>query len=474
MKANELFKQKLEVINVGLHSFKESLDKTGFEALDVDWKPSAGGDVEIVEMLDKFEEIKQKIDVDGANKEALNRLLSSKPKLIGMGKAIDVIPGMKKNMILHAGPPITWERMCGPMRGAVIGALIYEGLAKDEKQAEEIASSGEIEYSPCHHHQAVGPMAGIISPSMSVYIVENETYGNRSFSAMNDEGFVKSLRMGVFSPDVIDRLRWMEKVFYPALDRAIRFLSSVDLKIIIAQALQMGDEAHSRHKASTSLLFRIIAPAIVRTTHDPLEVEQVLKSIDGNDYTFLNLSMTAAKASLDAARNIDGSTMVVAMARNGTEFGIQVSGLGDEWFTVPAEIPPNALYFAGFTKEDANPDIGDSSITETSGLGGFALVASPTFIQFIGGTPQDATNKTLSMYEITLGENNVYQLPFLNFRGTPTGIDIKLVLEKGISPFIDTAIAYKKPGIGLIGAGFAIVPMEVFKKAMPAFIKKYS
>lgn len=474
MKANELFKQELKVINIGLHSFKESLDKTGFKAVDVDWKPPAGGDVEIVETLDKFEEIKQKIDVDNANKEALNRLLSSKPKLMGMGKAIDVIPGMKKNMILHAGPPITWERMCGPMRGAVIGALIYEGLAKDEKQAEEIASSGEIEYSPCHHHQAVGPMAGIVSPSMSVYIVENETYGNRSFSAMNDEGFVKSLRMGAFSSDVIERLRWMEKVFYPALDRAIRFLSSIDLKNIIAQALQMGDEVHSRHKGATSLFFRIIAPAIVRTTPDPLEVEKVLKSIDGNDYTFLNLSMAAAKASLDAARNIEGSTMVVAMARNGTDFGIQVSGLGDEWFTAPAEVPPNALYFAGFTKEDANPDIGDSSITETAGLGGFAIGAAPAIVQFTGGTPKDALNKTVGMYEITIGENNVYQIPYLNFRGTPTGIDVKLVVEKGTIPFIDTAIAYKKPGIGLIGAGLADAPMEVFKKAMIAFIKKYS
>jgi hypothetical protein len=455
-------------------SYTKSSEFLSSSAVDIDRKPSAEGDVEVLEMLDEFEGIKQKIDVDGANKEALNRLLSAKPKLVGMDRAIDVIPGMKRNMILHAGPPITWEKMCGPMKGAVIGALIFEGLARDEKQAEEVALSGEIEFSPCHHHRAVGPMAGVISPSMSVYIIENETYGNRSFSVMNDEGFVKSLRMGAYSPDVIERLRWMERVFYPALDRAIRFLSSVDLKIIIAQALQMGDEVHSRHRSATSLFFRIIAPAIVRTTPDPLEVEKVLKSIDGNDFTFLNLSMSAAKASLDAARNIEGSSMVVAMARNGTDFGIQVSGLGDEWFTAPAEVPPNALYFAGFSKEDANPDIGDSSITETAGLGGFAIAAAPTFIQFTGGTPEQAINKMLGMDEITLGENNAYQVPFLNFRGTPTGIDIKLVVEKGVTPFIDTAIAYKEPGIGMIGAGLAIAPMEVFKKAMTAFIKKYS
>jgi hypothetical protein len=474
MKPSDLFKQKLEIINIGLKSFKESLDKTGFDAVNVDWKPPAGGDVEIIQMLDKFEEIKKKIDVDSANREAFNRLISSKPKLVGMAKAIDVIPGMKKNMILHAGPPITWDRMCGPMKGAVIGSLIFEGLAKDEKEAEEVASSGEIEFSPCHEHQAVGPMAGVISPSMSVYIIENETFGNKSFSPLNDEGFVKSLRMGAFTPEVIERLKWMEKIFYPAIDRAIKYLGSIDLKIIIAQALHMGDEAHSRHKASTSLLFRILAPAILRTTSDPLEVEQVLISIDKNDYTFLNLSMAAAKASLDAARNIKGSTMVVAMARNGTEFGIQVSGLDNEWFTAKAEVPPNALYFPNYSAEDANPDIGDSAITETSGLGGFALACAPTFIQFIRGTAKDAINKTMSMYEITIGENNVYQIPYLNFRGTPTGIDIKLVLEKGIQPYIDTAIAHKKPNIGIIGAGFAIAPLEVFKKAMVSFINKYS
>lgn len=475
MSVNELFNQGLKIINVGLISFKDSLEEEGFQVIQVDWRPPVV-DEEALDAIDKIllMQAKGKIDIERANQEAFTRLISAKPKLVGMEKAIDVIPGMKRNMLLHAGPPITWERMCGPMKGAVIGALIYEDFAKDEEQAEEIALSGEIEFSPCHYHNAVGPMAGIISPSMSVYVVENETYGNKSFSAMNDEGFVKSLRMGAYSPDVIERLKWMEKVFYPALDRAIRFLGSVDLKNIIAQALHMGDEVHSRHKGATSLFFRAISPAIVRTTSDPIEVENVLKSIDKNDFTFLNIAMAAAKASLDAARNINASTMVVAMARSGTEFGLQVSGLGDDWFTVPSEVPRNALYFTGFTREDANPDIGDSSITETAGLGGFAIAAAPTFIQFTGGTPQDAVNKTLMMYEITIGENNVYQLPILNFRGTPTGIDVKRVVEKGIIPYIDTAIAYKKPGVGIIGAGLADAPMEAFKKAMIAFVKKYS
>ncbi len=412
------------------------------------------------------------VDIEKANKEAFDRLLAARPVLVGMGKAIDVIPGMKKNMILHAGPPITWDRMCGPQRGAVIGALIYEGMAKDEKEAEEIAASGEIEFSPCHHHQAVGPMAGIVSPSMPVYILENETFGNKAYATMN-EGLGKVLRMGAYGPDVIAHLKWMEEVMYPAMDKAIRYLKKIDLKNIIAQALHMGDELHNRNKGATSLFFRQIAPAMVKTS-DANTVEEVLKFIDSNDHTFLNLSMPAAKVSLDPARNIEGSTMVVALARNGTDFGIQVSGMGDEWFTAPAPVPPNALYFPGFTKEDANPDIGDSAIMETAGLGGFAIGAAPAIVQFVGGTPQDGLNKTLSMYEITIGENNVYQVPYLNFRGTPTGIDIRKVVEKNLPPFIDTGIAHKKPGIGQVGAGLVDAPMDVFKKAVIAFAKKYS
>ena len=412
------------------------------------------------------------VDIEKANKEALDKLLKARPMLVGLGKAIDVMPGMKKNMILHAGPPITWDRMCGPQKGATIGALIYEGLAKDEKQAEELAASGEIEFSPCHHHQAVGPMAGIISPSMPVYILENEAFGNKAFATMN-EGLGKVLRMGAFSPDVIERLKWMENTMYPAMDKAIRYLKKIDLKSIIAQALHMGDELHNRNRGATSLLFRTIAPAMVKTS-DANTTEAVLKFIDGNDHTFLNLSMPAGKVSLDPARNVEGSTMVVVMARNGTDFGIQVSGLGDEWFTAPAPVPPNALYFPGFTKGDANPDIGDSSIMETAGLGGFAIGAAPAIVQFVGGTPQDGLNKTLSMYEITVGENNIYQVPYLNFRGTPTGIDIRKVVEKNIPPFIDTGIAHKKPGIGQVGAGLVDAPMDVFKKAVITFAKKYS
>ncbi|RPH92906.1 DUF1116 domain-containing protein, partial [candidate division KSB1 bacterium] len=381
----------------------------------------------------------------------------------GLGIAMDLIPGMKKNLLLHAGPPITWDRMCGPMRGAVIGALIYEGLANDEESAEHLAASGQIEFSPCHEHNAVGPMAGIISASMPVFIIENTEYGNTAYTTMN-EGLGKVLRYGAYGDEVIIRLRWMEQVLYPTLKRAVENAVKIDLRAIIAQALHMGDEVHNRNRAATSLLYRALAPHVVRTCEDREIAAKVLDFINGNDHFFLNLSMASGKACLDAARSIESSSIVVVMARNGTDFGVQLAGTGGQWFVGPAPVP-DALFFPGFTKDDANPDIGDSAITETYGLGGFAIAASPAIVQFVGGQARDALNYTLQMYEITTAENRAYQIPSLDFRGTPTGIDVIKVVETGILPFIDTGVAHKKPGIGQVGAGVLSAPAEPFVKA---------
>ncbi len=411
------------------------------------------------------------VDIEKANEKALKILLEAKPMWVDMGKAIDVIPGMKKNLILHAGPPITWDRMCGPQRGAVIGALIYEGLAKTPEEAEKLAASGEIEFSPCHHHNTVGPMAGIVSASMPVIITENEAHGNRAYQTLN-EGIGKVLRMGAYSPDVIERLKWLENVMFPVWQRAIRKIGKLDLKNIIAQALHMVDELHNRSRAASYVLFAKIAGAMAETMKDHHETNEVMKFMEENIHTFLGFAMTSAKVSLDPAKNIEGSTMVTVMARNGTDFGIQVSGLGDQWFTAPAPVP-DVLLFPGFTKDDVNPDIGDSAIMETAGLGGFAIAAAPAIIQFVGGTVKESVERTLAMYEITIGENNVYQIPFLDFRGTPTGIDVVKVVEKGIPPFIDTGVAHKKPGVGQVGAGLVDAPMEVFEKALEAFAEKY-
>lgn len=465
MSINELFNQPLKVINTGLQSFNDNLQHVGVEVVQVDWKPSLLNNPSLLNKIKSKKEI-----IEAANKKALDIVLRGKPVLVGMDIAKNIVPGMKQNLILHSGPPVKWENMCGPTRGAIIGALIYEGMASTPEEAEQLASSGKIEYDPCHEHNTVGPMAGIVSASMPVFIIKNEEFGNYAYCTLN-EGLGKVLRYGAFGNEVVDRLKWMEKTMYPILKKAIESIGKIDLKNLIAQALHMGDEVHNRNRAGTSLFYRAIAPSIVKTADNREDAAKVLDFINGNDHFFLNLSMPASKACLDAAMGIENSSMVVVMARNGTEFGIKLSGMGKEWFTGKAPVP-DALYFPGFTKEDANPDIGDSAITETGGLGGFAIAAAPAIVQFVGGSASDAINYTMAMYEITVGENNIYQIPYLNFRGTPTGIDVIKVVEKSITPFIDTGVAHKNPGVGQVGAGVVSAPTEPFVKAFEAFANK--
>lgn len=407
--------------------------------------------------------------IEEANKKVMEIILNGQPTLLDIGVAEEVIPGMTKKTILHAGPPIKWEKMSGPLKGAVIGALIYEGLAVDEKEATELAASGEISYDPCHHHNTVGAMAGVVSASMPVWILQNKKYGNYSYCTLN-EGLGKVLRYGAYSDEVIKRLKWMENLLAPLLKQALKLHGQIDLKTMIAQALQMGDEGHNRNRAGTSLLIREIAPCIIQTKFSEEEKIKVLKFIDSNDHFFLNLTMPACKCTLDAAKNIEFSTIVNVMARNGTEFGIRVSGLGDRWFTGPAGMV-DGLLFPGYTAEDANPDIGDSVIAETAGIGGFAMAAAPAIVQFVGGSAKDAINFTLKMYEITAVENNIFKIPALDFRGTPTGIDIRKVVETGILPSINTGIAHKDPGVGQVGAGLVKPPMNCFEDALQAFVE---
>ena len=466
-----LFKSELKVINLGLDVFAENLTAQGVEVIQVAWEPPAAGDHVMIETLKKIE-FDASVDVEAANALAVERILSGKPVIVGIGKALDVVPGMRPDLILHAGPPVSWDRMCGPMRGAVIGGLLYEGLAHSPEEAEALAASGKISFEPCHHHQAVGPMAGIMTSSMPVWIIKNETYGNLAFATLN-EGLGKVLRYGAYSQEVLDRLKWMEKELAPILAKAIERHGPIDLRSLLVQALQMGDEGHNRNRAGTSLVIRELAPHLVMLDEEPAKLAKVLSFMHSNDHFFLNLTMPAAKCVLAAAENIPGSTVITVQARNGTEFGIQISGLGNCWFTGPAGIV-DGLYLPGFGPEDAAPDIGDSVITETCGYGGFAMAAAPAIVKFVGGSPADAIRFTQRMYEITLAENREYKIPVLDFRGTPTAIDLRKIVDTGILPVINTGIAHKKPGIGMVGAGLVKPPVNCYKDALKAFAEKYA
>lgn len=453
-----LFNQALTVVNVGLPSFAESLAEQQVKVINVDWRPPKEG-------VPHLMVTKKGIDIDQANSRVINIIQKGRPSLVGIGIARETIPGYHNRLILHAGPPITWERMCGPTRGAIMGALVYEGLAKTEDEAAELAASGEIEFAPCHHYHTVGPMAGIVSPSMPVFIIANKAFGNRAYATQN-EGLGKVLRYGAFGEEVYRRLHWLEQTLYPALKRAIEHIEGgIDLRSLISQALHMGDEGHNRNRAGTSLFLRALTPPLMATS-SPEIAKSVFEFIDSNDHFFLNLSMPAAKSMTEAAEGpeAEGSSIVTTMARNGTDFGIRLAGFPGEWFTAPAGIV-QGLFFPGFSEADANPDIGDSTITETAGFGGFAMAAAPAITKFVGGTPADAVEATQEMYEICFGESEAFTIPHFNFRGTPLGIDVRKVMETGILPRLNTGIAHKTPGIGQVGAGVLRASEKAFVDA---------
>lgn len=463
------FEKALTPLNIGVPIFRDDIARQGISCAQVDWKPIAGGDVKLIAALDS---LSNRPGIDRANLQAAERIKSAHPVWVGMDHAKNVIPGMTKTTILHAGPPISYEAMCGPMKGAIMGALIYEGFAQTPEEADQVASSGSIIFSPCHEHQSVGPMAGVISASMPVHIVENTQHGNRSYATVN-EGLGKVLRFGANGDEVIERLKYVESSFMPVMQKVLEICGGIDLKNITAQALNMGDECHNRNKAATALLLRELSIHFMNEEINQEEAKSALSFIRANEHYFLNLSMPACKSALASAQGIEGSTIVTVMARNGVEFGIKVAGLPENvWLTAPAQMV-DGLLFPGFSADDAAPDLGDSAITETMGIGGFAMAAAPSIVQFVGGNVSDAFTFSEQMYEITETENPSYALPALDFRGAATGIDVRKVVETGVLPVINTGIAHKVAGVGQVGAGIVHPPQECFNKALLSCVKAF-
>jgi len=447
------------LVTAGVELFESTLRDQGAEVVSVDWRPPVDG------LSDELTRIAADPRTQTANATALERIVAAEPRWVGITTAGDAV-GIERGQFLHAGPPITWERASGPMRGALIAAMLYEGMADTPEQAAAIGEAGELELAPCHSRGAVGPMAGVVSPSMPMFAIRNEAFGNTAYCTLN-EGLGKVLRYGAYGREVIDRLRWMQKVLGPAMDAAVSQLGSLDVRAIIVQAMQMGDELHNRNRAASALLVREVVPPLLEAGIASSDLADVVRFINGNEHFFLNLGMPAAKSALDPARDLPGSSVVVAMARNGTDFGIQTSGTGDRWFTAPASVP-DGLFLGDYGPEDANPDIGDSTITETGGMGGFAMAAAPAIVRFVGGQAADALHATRSMYAIALGEHPHFQIPILEFRGTPVGIDVTRIVRTGIVPAVNTGIAGKVPGTGQVGAGLVTPPMEVFTAAVRA------
>jgi hypothetical protein len=449
-----------QVVAAGVELLADAIRAQAGSVTEVDWRPPmAGTENDLARVLADPRRV-------AANELAVARMLGSEAVLLDVVPARDAL-GLGPSDFLHAGPPIDWERASGPMRGALIGAALFEGLASTPEAAQALLESGTgVTLDPCHHHHTVGPMAGLVTASMWMFVLEDPSSGRRAYCSLN-EGLGKVLRYGAYGPEVIERLQWMSAVLGPLLGSAVRAHGPIDVKAILAQMVQMGDEAHNRNRAGTLMFLRDVLPELVSVGAPSADLARAVGFIGANDHFFLNLAMPACKLAMDAARDIAGSTMVVAMARNGTDFGIQVSGTGDRWFTGPAQVP-NGLFLGDYGPVDANPDIGDSAITETAGLGGFAMAAAPAIVRFIGGVVADALAATERMYEITLAEHPMFSIPVLDFRGTPCGIDVTRVVRTSILPQINTGMAGRVAGTGQVGAGLVTPPAEIFPAALAA------
>ncbi|QMW67285.1 DUF1116 domain-containing protein [Mumia sp. ZJ1417] len=452
------------VVTTGTDLFADAVADQAVTVNRVDWQPPMPGTIDDLATV-----IADPLRAE-ANAKAVDAYLGVTAQLVDVLPASEAL-GLGTGDFLHAGPPISWERASGPMRGALMGAAAFEGLVDDPEDAAALFASGSgYTLDPCHHHHAVGPMAGVVSPSMWVFVLEDASTGARTYCSLN-EGLGKVLRYGAYSPEVLERLRWMSGVLGPVLQRAVRAAGPIDVTALLAQMLQMGDEAHNRNRAGTLMLLRDLVPAMIRSESRAGDVADAVAFVGGNDHFFLNLAMPACKLALDAARDIEGSTMVVAMARNGTDFGIQVSGTGDQWFTGPAQVA-DGLYLGSYGPDDANPDIGDSAITETAGIGGFAMATAPAIVRLVGGTVPDALATTRRMGEITLAQNPRWTIPVMEFAGTPTGIDVTRVCRTGILPQINTGMAGRVAGTGQVGAGLVTPPANIFPAALAALAQR--
>ncbi|CAN5311598.1 DUF1116 domain-containing protein [soil metagenome] len=447
------------VVTAGAGLLADAVEQQAVTAHRVDWQPPAGDPESLAVVMGDPRR-------RAANERALARMLGAQAHLVDVRPASEAL-GLEKGQFLHAGPPLEWERASGPMRGALVGAMLLEGLADSPDDAEGRLAAGDgVSWEPCHHRGAVGPMAGVVSASMWVLELRDDEHGNTSWCTLN-EGLGKVLRYGAYGPEVIDRLEWMNGVLGPLLQTAVRRAGPVDVRAIIGQMVQMGDEGHNRNRAGTLMFLREVLPAMIDSGAPPAEVAEAVRFVCGNDHFFLNLVMPACKLQTRAGADEPGSTVVTVMARNGTDFGVQTSGTGDRWFTAPANTP-EGLFLGNFGAEDANPDIGDSAITETAGVGGMSMATAPAIVRLVGGSVPDALATTQRMYDITLGENPAFAIPILEFRGAPTGIDVTAVVRSGVLPQINTGMAGRVAGTGQVGAGLVTPPMECFTQAVDA------
>jgi Protein of unknown function (DUF1116) len=450
---------EVAAVNVGLEALGAAVRAQGGAAVDVDWRPPAGGEPASVRLLEQLWGVHGDL-VEAANAAAVARIERTRPRAVAVVPARETIPALRDRRLLHAGPPIAWERVCDPQRRALVAACRFEGWADDDRAAERLLAEGDVALASGNEHGHVGPMTGVCSPSMPVWVVEDGDA--RAFSTLN-EGPGRTLWFGVGDDEAVRRLEFLRDRLGPVLARAIERIGPVDVLDLAAQGLQMGDELHMRSQATTNLLLKLLLPAFAAGGG-----EEEARFLAGNHLFFLNLTMAAARCASLAAAGERGSTVVTLIARNGTDMGLQLAGLPGRWFTAPAAPVQDALLREGHGLADAARDIGDSAVIECIGLGGMALAAAPVTAAFFGGTASEAAARTLRMADVCVARSERFRIPALDFAGTPVGIDARLVVELGITPQVATGVLHVASGAGQIGAGVAHQPVEPFRAALEA------
>jgi hypothetical protein len=458
---------EVTVVNVGLPLFADAIEAQGRPVVQVDWRVPADGDAAAVAALRRLYG-PQAAKVDEANAEVVRRLDQGVALLVGIDPAAQVVPALAERTILHSGPPIAWDEVCDPLRRSIRAAVIAEGWAGTPDEAAALLASGRIGLDAANHHAVVLPMATAIGPSAPMFVVENPGGGTRAFSAIN-QGPGEVPWFGVETPAAIGRLTFLRQIVAPMLAGAMSAAGPIDIFALVAQGLQMGDEVHMRSQATTNLLLRVLLPHLMALD----EPERVLLGtfLSTNHLFFLNIAMAGAKSLTMWAEQVAGSSLVTTMARNGTTFGVRLAG-SDEWCLTGAPPVGRALYYPGLGPDDAAADIGDSAVLELVGLGGPAAAASPAVAAFVGGTMADAFATTEDMDRICAGRSTRFKLPLLDFRGTAIGVDVRKVVEVGITPRINTGILHGSAGTGQIGAGVAEAPISCFRAALLALDRR--
>ena len=452
---------RVEAVTLGLSAFAGALRDQGAPVVEVDWRPPAGGDGEAVRTLARLWG-RHGATVAAANARAVEAIEQTSAQALSVEPAGTVVPGLGDGTLLHAGPPIEWERVCDPQRRALVAAALFEGWAGDREEAAALLARGEIALASGNEHAHVGPMTGVCSPSMPVWVVEDATSGARAYSTLN-EGPGRTLWFGVGDDESIARLRFFRDDLGPRLARMLAHRGPIDVFGLAAQGLNMGDELHMRSQATGNLLIRDLAPALA-----VVGGEEAARFLAGNHHFFLNLTMAAAKCASLATADCAGSSVVSLIARNGTEVGIQLAGMPGRWFVAEAAPVADALLREGNGPDDAARDIGDSAVIECVGLGGMALAAAPAVASFFGGDAAAAAARTELMAEICAARSERFTITARDFAGTPVGIDARLVVELGVTPQITTGVLHAHAGTGQIGAGVAHQPVEPFRAAIAA------